>query len=316
MQRASRAGLGVALLGAMLASCGSGPEAEPPPSPQDPGQASPPPAAPSVRLTLGIVARPLRGTVSEADLRALGLPDDSGLYLAHVHEQGPGMKAGLQREDVLLLLAGRPLDSLAALDAALASHAEGDSVAVELWRGRARLETTARLEGAAAVFQRACEQGDAEGCFSMGTMLAQHEEVGQNRAWALEFIKKGCDRGSADACLRLARALEQGELGSAPNPLRAAGLYEKVCQQDVPAACVGLARIYGQPGGALESQERAATLYQRACGWRDPEACHEIAQRYELGNGVPQDAQRALSLHRVACDLGHQGSCARLTGSR
>jgi len=272
--------------------------------------------APQARLTLGVVARPLRGTVSAADLGSLGLSSDEGLYVAHVHQGGPGMEAGLQAGDILLSLAGRSLSSQADVDAALAGRAEGEGMVAELWRSRARLETTIRPKGSTAVFQHACELGDAEGCFSLGTLLAQHPEVGQNQAWALEYIKKGCDRGSSDACLRLAHALEEGGLGMQANPLRAAGLYEKGCQQEVPDACVALARIYAQPGGALESQERAATLYQRACGWRHAEACHEIAERYEHGNGVPKDAQRSLSLHRVACDLGSQASCARLAEAR
>ncbi len=314
MLRVSHAMLWVVALGALVASCGGAPEAQsPPPASQEPDQAAAAPTpTPQARLTLGVVARPLRGTVSAADLTALGLPNDDGLYVAHVHQGGPGMEAGLEAGDILLSLAGRRLSSLPDFDAALAGHAEGDGMVAELWRSRARLETTIRPRASTSVFQRACELGDAEGCYSMGTLLAQHQEVGQNRAWALEFIKKGCDRGSPDACLRLAHALEEGGLGMPANPLRAAGLYEKVCQQEVPDACVALARIYAQPGGAMESQERAATLYQRACGWRHAEACHEIAQRYELGNGVPQDAQRALSLHRVACDLGSQASCASL----
>jgi hypothetical protein len=306
--------LWVVALGALAASCGGAPEAQspPPPSPETDQAAPAPTPAPQARLTVGVVARPLHGTVSAADLGALGLPNDDGLYVAHVHQGGPGMEAGLQAGDILLSLAGRRLSSQSDVDAVLAGRNEGDGVLAELWRSRARLETTVRPRTRTSVFQRACELGDAEGCFSMGTLLAQHQEVGQNRAWALEFIKKGCDRGSPDACLRLAHALEEGGLGLQANPVRAAGLYEQVCQQEVPDACVALARVYAQPGGPLESQERAATLYQRACGWRHAEACHEIAERYELGNGVPQDSQRSLSLHRVACDLGSQASCASL----
>jgi hypothetical protein len=262
-----------------------------------------------------VIARPLRGAVSESDLRALGLPDDMGLFVAHVHQEGPAMKAGLQNGDVLLVLAERLLDSKATFDAALEGYGEGDVVPVEYWRSKAQQRATVRLEGATTVFQRACDHGDANGCFSMGALLAQHADVGQNQAWALEFLKKGCKGGSADACVRLGRAFEEGALGAPQNQLRAAGLYEKACQQNLPSACLALATIYATPGGPLESQERAANLLQRACGWRDAGACHEIANRYERGDGVPQDPQRASSLHRVACDLGNEASCARAAAS-
>jgi TPR repeat protein len=312
MKRTRRTALNAAVLGAFVAACGTQEAPEPAPGLQDAvavaraaANTSPPPAP----TTLGVVARPIRGVASRSDLQAWGIPDDAGLFVAHVHQDGPGALAGLQQGDVLRHLEGRILESGPALDSALSGYGAGDEVFVEYWRDGAPQEVAIRLEEAPAVYQRACDRGDPEGCFAMGTLLAEAEPV---QAGALQHFTLGCERGSASACVRLGRALEAGELGAPKNLIRAAGLYESACRQEVPEGCFGLANVYATAGSPLENQERATTLYQRVCGWRNAEACHAIAVRYASGTGIAKDVQRSRSLHGIACDLGSQESCQQL----
>jgi TPR repeat protein len=247
--------------------------------------------------------------VSPDNLREWRLPDDSGLLLAHVHQGGPAMQAGLAAGDVIYAVQGEPVDSVSSLATALGSFAAGDTVTLECWHQGAPMKAVARLAAAEGVFQRACGGGDAGGCFSMGVLLAEAPDVDRSPGRAAAFLRKACNGGSAEACVRVAAAHRDGSLGLSQSPLLAATLYEKACQGRAAAGCLGLAGLYATPGGALESQEQAAELYQRACGWHVAEACHEMALRYASGNGVVQDAQRSRSLHRVACDLGSQESC-------
>jgi len=307
--------LHAAVLGAFLAACGTAETPEPTPGLQDAvtvARASVQASAPPAPITLGVVALPVRGAASRSDLEGWGIPDDAGLFVAYVHQDGPGARAGLQQGDVLRTLEGRILDSGPALDSALGGYHSGDEVVVECWRGGAPQGVAIQLEEAAAVYQRACDQGDPEGCFAMGTLLAEGVGAGPDQAEALGHFKLGCERGSQSACVRLGQAYEEGELAAPKNLLRAAGLYEKACEEEVPEGCFKLANVYATTGSPLENQERAATLYQRVCGWQNADACHEIAARCASGNGIPKDIQRSRSLHRVACDLGSQKSCQQL----
>ena len=315
MRRTRRMALHAAVLGAFLAGCSTSETPDPTPALQDAvtvARASVRASAPPAPTTLGVVALPVRGAASQSDLEGWGIPDDAGLFVAHVHQDGPGARASLRQGDVLRTLEGRILDSGSALDSALSGYGSGDEVVVEYWRGGARQSVAIRLEEAAAVYQRACDRGDPEGCFAMGTLLADGVGTGPGRAEALGHFKLGCERGSPSACVRLGQAYEEGELGAPKNLLRAAGLYEKACKEEVPEGCFKLANVYATTGSPLENQERAATLYQRVCGWRNAEACNAIATRCASGNGIAKDIQRSRSLHRVACDLGSQESCQQL----
>ncbi len=95
MRRAQRTALVAAALGILIGSCGGEPEtqSQPASAPQavPSTQATPPPEV----LTLGVIARPVRGTVSPDNLKEWRLPDDSGLLPAHIHQDGPAMEAGL-----------------------------------------------------------------------------------------------------------------------------------------------------------------------------------------------------------------------------
>jgi hypothetical protein len=312
MQRTRPAALLAVALGLLLGSCGAQPETQPPPTPAPSVEPTP---TPQIELTFGLIARPVRGTVSPDDLKAWGLPDDSGLMVAHAHQEGPAMRAGLRDGDVIHSLGGQAIDSVASLDAVLEGRAPGDAVVLRCWRDGVPQDVRVRLEPAADVYRRACDGGDPEGCFSLGAMLAEGRGGAQNPARAAAFLKKGCDGGSAEACVRVADAHLEGSLGLQQNVLLAASLYEKACEARAASGCLALAGIYGTPGGSLESQDQAAALYQRACGWRVAEACHQIALRFASGNGVAQDAQRSSSLHRVACDLGSSESCALVVGA-
>ena len=73
------------------------------------------------------------------DLRAhYGAEKDAGILVGTVEEGGPADKAGLRVGDIILSVDGKELTSSAQVRRALKEKKDGDSVRVEVLRGRAR----------------------------------------------------------------------------------------------------------------------------------------------------------------------------------
>src|SRR5690606_38730245 len=113
---------------------------------------------------------------------------------------------------------------------------------------------------------------------------------------------------------QFAHALATGG-GVAPDPARAAQLYDRACNEKVLAACVGLGRLYMEGKGVERDDARAAHFFKRSCV-RDvvpdePEGCYYLGQLYATGRGVTLDVDSAALLARRACDLGYTAACPR-----
>lgn len=67
-----------------------------------------------------------------------GAPGDAGVLVSSVDETSPAGKAGIRVGDILLSLDGEDIDSPAALRRGLGEKKDGDSVRVDLLRGKAR----------------------------------------------------------------------------------------------------------------------------------------------------------------------------------
>jgi predicted metalloprotease with PDZ domain len=68
----------------------------------------------------------------------LGAPKDSGVMVGSVEDGSPADKAGLKVGDIVVAVDGKDVESAAALRLALRGKKDGDTVRVEVLRGRAR----------------------------------------------------------------------------------------------------------------------------------------------------------------------------------
>ncbi|MBI1369369.1 MAG: PDZ domain-containing protein [Planctomycetes bacterium] len=69
------------------------------------------------------------------DLRAeLKLPEDTGVYLEEVHEDGPAAKAGLKNEDVIAAVDGKPAPTVEGFVELIAGHKPGDVLELTIYR--------------------------------------------------------------------------------------------------------------------------------------------------------------------------------------
>ncbi|HEX8105724.1 MAG TPA: S1C family serine protease [Solirubrobacteraceae bacterium] len=95
------------------------------------------------RPRLGVALAPPRAA---RRLRAaVGLPEREGLLVRGVEDDSPAGRAGLERGDLLVAAAGRPLDSVDALFDALEGAAAGGSLALTVVRGTEEREVTVPL---------------------------------------------------------------------------------------------------------------------------------------------------------------------------
>jgi hypothetical protein len=88
------------------------------------------------------------GVTAEALARQLGLPDGTQGFVIHITVEGlPAHQAGLQRNDVLVRLAGSKITRVQDIGAALSEHRAGDRIEAEFYRGGELCHTQVTLAG-------------------------------------------------------------------------------------------------------------------------------------------------------------------------
>jgi len=64
---------------------------------------------------------------------------------------------------------------------------------------------------AAQYYKKACDGGEARGCYNLGVMYYNGEGVSQDKVKAAQYYKKACDGGNARGCYNLGILYENGE---------------------------------------------------------------------------------------------------------
>jgi membrane-associated protease RseP (regulator of RpoE activity) len=97
--------------------------------------------APGKRAHLGV-----RLTDLSSELREhYGAPKDSGVLVASVEEDSPAAKAGVKVGDIIVGVDGQEVESSSDLRRALKDKKDGDSVRIEVLRGRTRQSLVASV---------------------------------------------------------------------------------------------------------------------------------------------------------------------------
>ncbi|WP_149721957.1 tetratricopeptide repeat protein [Campylobacter concisus] len=81
---------------------------------------------------------------------------------------------------------------------------------------------------AAELLQKACDGGDAMGCYSLGFLYQNGQGVKQDYQKAAELYQKGCDGRNAGGCSNLGVLYQNGQ-GVKQDYQKAAELYQKAC---------------------------------------------------------------------------------------
>lgn len=167
-------------------------------------------------------------------------------------------------------------------------------------------------EAALAMNRKACETGNAHGCFRLGLLYSLSDSAEKQ---ALQSWQKACAGGSPDGCFQVAWALDTGYGSSTRDPAEAAVRFKALCERGYAGACLSLGASYTLGSGVAPDHSRAAQLYEQACTARLVGGCGNLAVAIENGKGVPRDSTKAAQLYQKlegACDSGVGAACVRL----
>lgn len=85
-------------------------------------------------------------------------------------------------------------------------------------------------------YEKACDDGNALGCSSLGFMYSYGQGVNQDYFKAAELYKKGCDGGDAMGCFSLGGMYANGK-GVKQNIKIAKELFGKACDGQISDGC-------------------------------------------------------------------------------
>ena len=131
-----------------------------------------------------------------------------------------------------------------------------------------------RPADAARLFARACDDGLAAACTSLGFAHYAARGAPWDPGRARALYQRSCDLGDAWGCANLGELLELG-VGAAPDPTAARAHYQAACDQLGGAGCGRLAAMVERDDHDLAG---ARALYQRGCDDGDAEACAGAAR--------------------------------------
>ena len=139
-------------------------------------------------------------------------------------------------------------------------------------------------------------------CFKLGMLLFKGQGVKeQSDVAAASKFEKACNNGHAQACYFLGSLLTDGSDG--PNGVkrdlrRAESVYEKACAESEVESCFLLGRKFlGMGGGGGSSSarnpSRATGYLDTACGIGHAPSCRLLAVMFNKGDdGVPADLEK------------------------
>lgn len=119
---------------------------------------------------------------------------------------------------------------------------------------------------APAQLQAACDKGDGQACYDLGTRYEEGDGVAKNADRAVTLYERSCEIGDAGNCWYLGTVYEDGGFGLvAPNVNRAAALYRKGCERGDGNACFSLGLLYKAGKGVPRNPAAAAAFIRKGC---------------------------------------------------
>ena len=162
-----------------------------------------------------------------------------------------------------------------------------------------------------AMFKRACNGGEAEGCWSLGSLFDLGLGVRQNDGEALQAFQLACDGGAKLGCTSLAKLIDAGR-GTTADPAKAVAILKSSCDRGYAHACSALSDHYFLGRGITKDYALGMSTLERACTGEDRASCLTLAMRYEVGmGGIAKDPVKAQRYYTRACESGVDMACEK-----
>ncbi len=209
-----------------------------------------------------------------------------------------------------LLLAGLLAAAPAAAPALAAVPAAGGEPA---YQAALLARRDGRDEKAAALFQRAAEQGHPAATTELGLAYAEGRGVARDPAQAARWLNLAAGRGEPRALYLLGAATYDGD-GVARDRTRATGYLGQAAVKGHRDAQYRLAQAFAAAQGVPEDPAWAARWYAKAARQGHPEALYAYGVILAAGRGLPEDKTAGYGWLLVAARGGH-GEAARLAAA-
>ncbi|MDD4883970.1 tetratricopeptide repeat protein [Sulfuricurvum sp.] len=125
---------------------------------------------------------------------------------------------------------------------------------------------------------------------------------------ASHYFEKACENGNTDGCFNLAQMYDQGE-GFSENDVKAVEYFTKACDGNDFQGCFNLGMMYANGNGVTKNKFKAVELFDKACKGGEGNGCFNLAYAYNKGIAVNQNKLTAMKLYGRACELGVQEGC-------
>jgi serine protease Do len=112
-----------------------------------------------VRGRIGVTIQDLNAQLAES----FGLDRPRGALVSSVEKDGPAAHAGIQPGDVILAVAGRPIEHYGELSGAIAAMKPGSDTALAVWRGGKQLNVSVAVAELKEQQQTASARGRSQG---------------------------------------------------------------------------------------------------------------------------------------------------------
>jgi len=161
-------------------------------------------------------------------------------------------------------------------------------------------------------FQKAAEQGDVQGQFSVGYMYATGESgFEKDPEKAAEWFLKAAENGHTYAQANLGRMYIIGD-GVEKNTKTALFWLQKSVDQGNAAAKLDIDRLHTAFDGVPDDIERLAASYKEMAKKESANVQSLLALKYINGDGVERDIKKAIELYQEAADQGNVGAQVNL----
>jgi TPR repeat protein len=122
--------------------------------------------------------------------------------------------------------------------------------------------------------ESACEAGQTKACLRLAAAYDSGLGVSADDERSQALYDRACQLHNYEGCVSLGVQLEARSTTQPDGPARAMELYRSACDHDVRSGCLFLGYAYAEGRAGLNKDAtRAAALIQKACRLGDSEAC-------------------------------------------
>jgi len=167
---------------------------------------------------------------------------------------------------------------------------------------------------AAGAYFKACEQGFAPACRSLGVLIYTKGDAacgstsGCDGRSAVALFSRACTLGDGEGCTQYGVSLQQGRHVK-QDPGGAVAAFETACHQGHAEGCTRGASAQLKGRGVPADKPAAAKLFAKGCVLDEWVACTNLAAMQWMGDGIPVDRQAATTLMDRACTGGFTAAC-------